>query len=228
MKAASMAVHDAISVGPIQAWLAGHGQAATGRPGTLRGAPWAAPCVSRASWMASALLACGVLSAPLGGAWARDSALGFVTSDQGDTSRITLDAPKGVAARVEAAGDSITIRLPKGMSADTSSIAGPMPRRFVAILPLADGVRIFAAAGSQLRHHRAGDRIVIEATDAETAEASPAGGFPLMASAPRGGAEVRLAALGGRTASDAPALLPGAASAIAALPPRSPPCRRGP
>ncbi|MBX9699058.1 MAG: hypothetical protein K2X74_06460, partial [Acetobacteraceae bacterium] len=107
-----------------------------------------------ALWLALAVL-------PAAGAGAKEAGLALVATEQGAVSRITLDAPKGLAPRIEANGETLVLRLPKGAAYDLSSLAGRTPRRVAAITALPDGLRIAAAPGTRLRHHRVDERIVV-------------------------------------------------------------------
>lgn len=203
--------------------------------GTLspRGAPWRA-------------LALFLVLAPLSAAPAKEAGLALVASEQASLSRLTLDAPKTLAPRIEATRDTLVLRLPKGSAVDLSPLGGRTPRRVAEITSLPDGLRIVARPGSQIRHHRIGDRIIVEVTDApaEAGTATPAVTTVDLADRP-GAAELRLAALPQRIATDAPAVAPagGPRAALVARPaevsprpprplrscwPRPPACRRCP
>ena len=156
---------------------------------------------------AAVCLAAWLALIPLVGASAKDVGLSLVAVEQGAVSRITLDAPKTVAPRIEANGDSLVLRLPKGVAYDLSALGGRAPRRIAAITALPDGLRILAEPGARMRHHRIGERIIVEVGDAPGGRAAAAElqpGTVVTAGAVRPGTpDLRLAALAGGIASDA-------------------------
>lgn len=180
-------------------------------------APRRSPARSRAARVAMAAL--GLLCC-LGAAAsaARETSLALTASEQGEISRLTIDAPKALAARIESGGNVLVLRVPKGTSVDLSGLEGRAPRRVASITPLPDGgLRIVATPGTRLEHRRVGSRILVELADAT----------PRVAAAPE-----RLASLAGpeappdrpgdaaaptRLAQAAPALPPQPATARPAL-----------
>lgn len=129
-------------------------------------APRRSPARSRAARVAVAAL--GLLCC-LGAAAsaARETSLALTASEQGEISRLTIDAPKALAARIESGGNVLVLRVPKGTSVDLSGLEGRAPRRVASITPLPDGgLRIVATPGTRLEHRRVGSRILVELADA--------------------------------------------------------------
>ena len=164
--------------------------------------------------------------APLGGADAKDAGLSLVVSEQGQVSRLTFDAPKTIATRIETGPDSLVLRVPKGAAFDLGALGGRTPRRVASITALPDGLRIVATPGTQIRHQRVGDRIVVEIADqAQAGAAAPAPAAVTAALNPDAAvprlAGQRVAALETQTASDASALRGlGAPVLLAQAPPQ--------
>lgn len=110
-------------------------------------------------------LLCGLGASPE--AAAREAALALTATEQGDISRLTIEAPKPITTRVEAGGNVLVLRVPKGASVDLSGLEGRAPRRVASITPLpGGGLRIVGAPGTRLEHRRAGARILVELEDA--------------------------------------------------------------